>query len=79
MAYRVGHGTSNLARRVGPARGLLGLALLGGAIVGSIYLIRYLRSREEEIAEEGLEAGDARRRRMFRRRRRDVADFVDAR
>lgn len=79
MAYRVGHGTSDLARRIGPRRGLIGLALLGGAIVGAIFVVRYLRSREAELAEEGLEAGD-RRRRTFRRRRQNAAsEFVDVR
>jgi hypothetical protein len=65
----------DLAERVGPRRGLIGLAVLSGAIIGAAFLVRYLRNREEGIEEEleaGEEAleGDARQRRMRRRARR---------
>ena len=48
----VGNNTAQLARRVGPRRALIGIALLGVAVGGSIYLVRYLRDRREALEEE---------------------------
>lgn len=52
IARAVGSNSATLARRVGPKRGLLGLVVLGAAIGGSIYLLRYLRARREEMTVE---------------------------
>jgi len=48
-ARRVSDGSVDLARKIGPRRGLIGLALIGAATVGTIYLVRYLRARREEL------------------------------
>lgn len=52
LAKRVSKDTRKIARRVGPVRGLLGIALVGAAVGGSIYLVRYLRDRKNEL--EGM-------------------------
>lgn len=53
----VGCNTVSLARRIGPKRALLGVAILGAMVGGSIWLARYLRARKEERpVEAGLEA-----------------------
>lgn len=51
LAKRVGGGTADLAKRVGPKRGIIGLVVLGAAITGGIFLVRYLRERSEEAEE----------------------------
>lgn len=53
LAHRVGRETASIARRVGPRRGLLGLVLLGAAVGGTIYLVRYLRARSAASAAAG--------------------------
>ena len=55
LARRVSDSTVVLARRVGPRRGLIGLAILGAVVVGSVFLVRYLRRRSEQEGDE-LEA-----------------------
>jgi hypothetical protein len=50
FARRFGDGTSDLARRVGTRRALIGLAVLGVAIGGSVLVVRYLRARREREA-----------------------------
>ena len=60
LAKRVGSTTAGLAKRIGPKRGLIGLAVLAVAVGGTIVLVRYLRSRDEDVR-EGLDeelAGD---------------------
>jgi hypothetical protein len=47
-ARRVGRRTQHLAEDIGPVRGLIGLAILGAAIGGTIYLVRYVRQRRAE-------------------------------
>lgn len=44
----VGRGTADIATRIGPKRGLLGLAVIAVAVGGSIVLVRYLRARNAE-------------------------------
>ena len=56
VARKVGGGTVSVARAIGPKRGLIGLAVIGGAIVGGIYLARYLKRRAAEA--ESMEASD---------------------
>ncbi len=58
LAKIVGVGTVDLARRIGPKRGLIGLAIAGVAIGGTIFLVRYLRSRAEEASLEAGEEGE---------------------
>jgi hypothetical protein len=60
VARRVGGGSIDLARKIGPKRGLIGLAVIGVATVGTVYLVRYLRARREELSleGEGLETAD---------------------
>jgi hypothetical protein len=45
LVRRVGGGTTSLAKQIGPRRALIGLAVLGVAIGGGVFLIRYLRAR----------------------------------
>lgn len=54
LAKRVGSSTADLAKRIGPKRGLIGLAVLAAVVGGSIVLVRYLRSRDEDVR-EGLD------------------------
>ena len=54
LARRVGGSTADLAKRIGPKRGLIGLAVLAAVVGGSIVLVRYLRSRDEDVR-EGLD------------------------
>jgi len=51
LAKRFGDETADLARRVGPKRAVIGLAIIGVAVAGSVFLIRYLRARAEEADE----------------------------
>lgn len=44
----VGRGTADIATRIGPKRGLIGLAVIAVAVGGSIILVRYLRARNTE-------------------------------
>jgi hypothetical protein len=55
LAKRVGSGTADLAKRVGPKRAIIGLAIAGVVIGGSILLVRYLRARKEDLPFEGAE------------------------
>lgn len=52
FARRVGSGTADVARRVGPWRALIGLAAIGVAIGGGVFLARYLRARRAELEAE---------------------------
>jgi hypothetical protein len=56
LARQFGGGTAKLAKRIGPKRGLIGLAVLAAAIGGSVVLIRYLRARS---AQDGLAADES--------------------
>lgn len=68
LARRVGKRSASLARDIGPARLLVGAAMLAVAIGGGVLLVRYLRQREqdrydeESMQEELLEPGVRRRR-----------------
>lgn len=66
---RLATSSLQVARDVGPLRGLLGLALLGGAVAGAIYLVRYLRERSDESPTEGVHEGEGGRSRRARRSR----------
>jgi hypothetical protein len=57
LAQRFGDRTVEIARRVGPRRAVIGLAILGVAVAGSIVLVRYLRARDEEELEDLSELG----------------------
>ena len=61
LAKRVGTRTSHIAREVGPKRTLIGLAIAGVAIGGTIFLVRYLRARKAErsVESEPNEAGSS--------------------
>jgi hypothetical protein len=48
LASKVGGGTASLARAVGPKRGLIGLAVIAGAIAGGIIVARFLKRRAIE-------------------------------
>lgn len=56
LATKLGGGTASLARRVGPKRSIIGLVVIGGAVVGGIYLSRYLKRRALE--RESMAASD---------------------
>jgi hypothetical protein len=53
IAKRVGSSTADIAKRVGPQRAIIGVAVIGVVVVGSIFLVRYLRVRKEELPLEG--------------------------
>ncbi len=53
IAKRVGSGTADIAKRVGPKRAIIGVAVIGVVVAGSIFLVRYLRNRKEELPFEG--------------------------
>jgi hypothetical protein len=53
LAKRFGGGTARLAKRVGPKRAIIGIAVIGVVVGGSIMLARYLRARKEELPLEG--------------------------
>jgi len=58
-AKRFGSGTADLAndlaKKIGPKRALLGIAVLGVVVGGSIFLVRYLRARKEDLPFEGTD------------------------
>jgi hypothetical protein len=55
LAKRFGSGTADLAKRIGPKRAVIGVAVLGALVGGSILLVRYLRARKEDLP---VETGD---------------------
>src|SRR5262245_1521371 len=58
LARRFGSGTADVARRVGPWRALIGLAAIGVAVGGGVFLARYLRARRAEEAGEESSASN---------------------
>ena len=70
LARRVGSGTTSLARQIGPRRALIGLAVLGVAIGGTVVLLRYLRNRNASEDLETAGDGNSRDRSMSRKRSR---------
>ena len=52
LAKQAGGSAVGLARKIGPKRGLIGLAAVGAA-VGTVYLVRYLRAHRAE-GDEGI-------------------------
>jgi len=57
LAKGAGGSAVGLARKIGPRRGLLGLAAVGAA-VGTVYLVRYLRANRREDAEGIIDTSD---------------------
>jgi hypothetical protein len=55
IAKRVGSGTAGLAKDIGMKRALVGLAVIGVIVGGSVFLVRYLRARKEELPFEGAD------------------------
>lgn len=53
LAKRVGSGTADLAKRIGPKRAIIGVAVIGVVVAGSIILVRYLRARKDDLPLEG--------------------------
>ena len=53
FAKLVGNETAELAKRIGPKRAIIGLVVLGAVVGGSIFLVRYLRARKEDLPVEG--------------------------
>jgi hypothetical protein len=78
LAKNVSRSTAKIAKQVGPKRGLIGLAVFGGLIAGTVVLVRYLRARQEEneLTDEELalneqaQASDPHRRRKTSRAQR---------
>ena len=68
-AKRVACSTSALARRIGPKRGIAALVILAAG-VGTAFIVRYLRSRRDEMedVEEPVEGVRIRRHRRKARR-----------
>jgi len=48
LAGRVSRRTVDLAEDIGPKRALIGLAVLGAAIGGTIAIVRYVRAKRAE-------------------------------
>jgi hypothetical protein len=48
VAKRVGRRTTDLVDDIGPARALIGLAVIGAAIAGTVLLVRYVRTKRAE-------------------------------
>ena len=48
VAKRVGRRTADLADDIGPKRALIGLAILGAAVGGTILVVRYVRAKRAE-------------------------------
>ncbi len=80
LAKRVGSSTADFAKRIGPKRGLIGLAALVAVVGGSIVLVRYLRSRDDESVREGLdeELGNEELPTRGRRNRRARGSYANA-
>ncbi len=57
LAKGAGGSAVGLARKIGPRRGLIGLAAVGTA-VGTVYLVRYLRANRRKDAEGITGASD---------------------
>jgi len=55
FAKSFGAGTVDIAKRIGPKRAIIGVAVLGVLVGGSIWLARYLRARKEELPTEATE------------------------
>jgi hypothetical protein len=55
LAKRFGGGTADLAKRIGPKRAVIGIAILGVVAGGSYLLVRYLRARKEDLPFEGAD------------------------
>jgi hypothetical protein len=53
LAKRLGSGTADLAKRIGPKRAIIGIVIAGVVVGGSIFLVRYLRARKEDLPMEG--------------------------
>jgi hypothetical protein len=67
LAKSVGAGSVALAKDIGHKRALIGAAVAGAAIVGSVLLVRYLRARKQErLDHESMEASDDATRRNSR-------------
>lgn len=56
LAKVVGNNTADLAKQIGWKRGLIGLAAIAGATIGTIALVRFLKARNAETPAEGEEA-----------------------
>ena len=71
LARRVSKATVKTARDIGPQRALIGLAIAGAAIGGTVVLVRYLRSKkaEAELETESMEASEASRAGVDRKRK----------
>jgi hypothetical protein len=77
IVRNVGGSARDIAHRVGPRRGILGVLLLGGAIVGSVLLVRRMRRRREERGEiEGQGAETGGRGVLLRKRRRAMNEYI---
>jgi hypothetical protein len=75
LAKRVSSGTADLAERIGPRRAIIGVAVIGVIVGGSILLVRYMRARREELPFEGAEEHVSGRRARRHARRGAEAQF----
>lgn len=51
LARTVGNGTVTVARSIGLKRGLIGLAAIGAVAGATVLLVRFLRTRGEDLAD----------------------------
>ena len=57
LAKRVGSAAQDLAESIGPKRGLIGLAVIGVAVGGSLLARRIVGARRDSAANTGLDQG----------------------
>jgi len=74
IVRNVGGSARDIAHRVGPRRGLLGVLVVGGAILGAVLLARRMRERRHEAEGESPEAGE--RKLSARKRRRAMNEYI---
>lgn len=58
LARGFGHGTVTVARAIGWKRALIGLAAIGAAAGAAIVIVRVLRARAEDVADEPTQLAD---------------------
>ncbi|MEO8699989.1 MAG: hypothetical protein ABI867_08090 [Kofleriaceae bacterium] len=52
---------ARLAKDIGPTRGLIGLAIVAAAVGGTIFLVRYLRARKDDMPLDAAETPNGKR------------------
>ena len=61
LAKGIGNGSVGLARTIGLKRGLIGLAAVGAVAGAAVVLVRFLKTRGDDLTEEQIASGVIRR------------------